>query len=332
MAMAIPLLGADAQFSHGGADRARWAATVSARMRQDSAMAKGARKRESADGEIDRLFELPPEEFTAARDELAKRVAGEGRAEQSRAVKALRRPTVAAWAVNQLVRRRPRDIDDLLEAGASLRRAQRKVLSGIRSADFREASERRRRLVTGLVRMAEEILRESGRASAGAGEAVRSTLEAASLDDQSGEMIRAGRLSKELPPPSSFGAVEGLGLVPAPTEEPPAPAKPRTKRGAGKEEKEKEEARALRAQQDQAAREAKGLVEKAAQARRAAIRAREQADRANSRADRLRQEAEKARVEARDAAKKAQQAEAEATRAQDAADRAARRAEKLSTT
>jgi hypothetical protein len=253
-------------------------------------------------------------------------VAGAGRAEESRVIRALRRPTVAAWAVNQLVRRRPDDIDELLEAGASLRRAQRKVLSGIRSAEFREASERRRRLVTGLLRIAEDILRESGRTSAGIEEAVRSTLEAASLDDQSGEIVRAGRLSKELPPPSSFGAVEGLGLAPAPREAAPPPAKPRAKRGA---EKQKEEARALRAQRDQAVKEAKGLVEKAAQARRAAIRAREQADRVEARADRLRQEADKARVEARVVGKKSQQAETEATRAQEAADRAVRRAEKL---
>jgi len=293
-------------------------------MRKDSLMVKSSKRKEAAQDDVDQLFELPPEEFTAARDELVKRMAGEGRAEESRTIKALRRPTVAAWAVNQLVRRRPKDIDALLEAGASLRKAQRKVLSGIRSAEFREASERRRRLVTGLVRMAEDILREAGRSSAGAGEAVRSTLEAASLDDQSAEIVRSGRLSRELPPPSSFGAVEGLGLVPAPPEDAAASTKPRMKRGA---EKEKEEARELRAQQDEAAREAKALADRAAQARRAAIRAREQADRAQARADRLRQEAEEARVQARDGGKKAQQAETEATRAQDAADRSVKRLE-----
>lgn len=316
--------------SHGeGGERAR-RAQGRAECVRISAMAKRARegtgKKKGAPDEVDRLFELPPDEFTAARDELAKRVAGEGRAEESRTIKALRRPTVAAWAVNQLVRRRPEDIDELLEAGASIRRAQRKVLSGIRSDEFREASERRRRVVTGLLRRAEEILGESGRTSAATGEAVRSTLDAASLDERSGEIVRSGRLSKELPPPSSFGAVEGLGLVPAPPAEAPSRAQPPTKRGA---DKEKEEARTLRAQRDEATKEAKGLEEKAAQARRAAIRTREKADRAEARADRLRQEAEQARVEAREASKKAQQAETEATRAQDAADRALKRAERL---
>jgi hypothetical protein len=293
-------------------------------MRQDSSMAKGAGSKRAVEEEIDRLFELPPEEFTAARDELGKRLTGEGLAEQSKAIKALRRPTVAAWAVNQLARRRPAEIEELLKAGASLRRAQRKVLSGVRGAEFREASEERRRLVTRLVRLAEEILEEAGRGSAGAAEAVRSTLEAASLDDQAAEQLREGRLSKELPPPASFGAVEGLGLVPAPREaEPP---KPRAKRGA---EKEEEERRALRGQRDEAVKEAKELADQAARARRAAIKAREAADRAEARAERLRQEAEEARIKARDASKDAQQAETQATRARDAADRAAKRVERL---
>jgi len=294
-------------------------------MRQDSSMAKGAAGKRAVEEEIGRLFELPPEEFTAARDELAKRLAGEGRSEQSKAIKALRRPTVAAWAVNQLARRRPAEIEELLKAGASLRRAQRKVLSGVRGADFREASEERRRLVTRLVRLAEEILEEAGRGSAGAAEAVRSTLEAASLDDQAGEQLRQGRLSKELPPPASFGAVEGLGLVPAPRE-PELPPKPRPKRGA---EREEEERRALRGQRDEAVKEEKELADQAARARRAAIKAREAADRAEARAERLRQEAEEARIKARDASKDAQQAETQATRAGDAADRAAKRVERF---
>ncbi len=291
-------------------------------------MAKGAGKKSAVDAEIGWLFELPPEEFTAARDELAKRLAAEGRSEESRSIKGLRRPTVAAWAVNQLARRRPAEIEELLKAGASLQRAQRKVLSGVRSADFRDASEERRRAVNRLVRLAEEVLEEGGRGSAAASEAVRSTLEAASLDDRSAELVRAGRLSRELAAPASFGAVEGLGLVPAPREEEAAPTRARTKSGA---QKEKEEGRALRARQAEAAKEAKELADKAAQARRAAIKAREAADRAEARVERLRLEAEEARTKARDATKDAQQAETQARRAQDAADRAAQRAERSDT-
>ena len=288
----------------------------------------GNRRQPKGESEIDELFGLTPEAFIAARDELAKRTAGEGRSEEARAIKALRRPTVAAWAVNQLIRRRPGDVDELLKTGEALRRAQRKVLSGVRSADFREASERRRKIVTRLVREAEEILQEAGRSSAGATEAVRSTLEAASLDDHAAEQVRAGRLSKELPPPASFGAVEGLGLVPVPREQAPPGPKPTAR---SKEERERDQAATQRAQREEATKDAQHLVELAARSRRNAIRAREVADRAEQRAQRLLAEAEDARTRARDLGKKAQQAEIESTRAQDAADRAAARVKKLDT-
>lgn len=287
-------------------------------------MARGAKKQGDIDKEIDRLFELPPEEFTAARDDLAKRMQSEGRGDESRSIKAIRRPTVAAWAVNQVARRRLGEVDELLKSGAAVRRAQRKVLSGIKSADFRESSERRRALVTRLVREAEEILRDSGRGATGASEAIRSTFEAASLDDDAGGLVRAGRLSKELPPPTSFGAVEGLGLVPAPSEEPAPVKKPRRRAEA-----EKDEAAALRARREEAGREARELGDAAAQSRRRAIKARSEADRAEAKAERLSREADQARAKARDAAKKAQQAEVEAARAGDAADRAAKRSDQL---
>lgn len=289
-------------------------------------MAKGARKGD-LDPEIDRLFDLPPEEFTAARDELAKRLKGEDLADDARAIKAIKRPTVAAWVVNQVARRRSREVDELLQAGGALQRAQRKVLSGVKSVDFREASEHRRAVVTRLVRAAEEILRETGRGTASAVDAVRSTFEAASLDDEAGGLVRTGRLSKELPAPANFGAVEGLGLVSAPPDEPSPPKKPRGRRGA----EEKDETVALRTQREEAARESKERGEAAARSRRQAMRARSEADRAEATAERLSRQADQARAKARDAAKKAQQAEVEATRAGDAAERATKRVEQLDT-
>src|SRR5947207_15901983 len=71
----------------------------------------------SVDREIDKLYGLSPEEFTAARDGLAKELKAAGDQSGATSVKALRRPTVAAWAVNQVVRREPKGADGLLEAG-----------------------------------------------------------------------------------------------------------------------------------------------------------------------------------------------------------------------
>jgi len=258
--------------------------------------------------EVDRLFELPPEEFIAGRDELAKRLKAEGRTEDAAQVRSLRRPTVAAWAANQVARRHPDDVKELLEAGAALRQTQRKVLSGVRAGGFREGMERRRQVVNRLTKAAEKVLRESGHASAGAAEAVTATLEAASLDDEAAEQFRAGRLSKELPAPAGFGAAAGLELVPAePERKEKRPAKPSKVREA-------------------AAREAKELSAAAAQARRRAIKARDEADRLEAKAERLKQEGEETRTAAREASKKAREVESEADRAQSEADRHARKA------
>jgi hypothetical protein len=75
---------------------------------------------------LDRLYALPPEQFTAARNAEAKRL---GDAE----VQGLRRPTLAAWVVNQLARRSPGDLAKVvagdLEPVARLRGLAKKVLA-----------------------------------------------------------------------------------------------------------------------------------------------------------------------------------------------------------
>jgi len=57
------------------------------------------------DAEVEGLYGLPLEEFIKARDALARRRAREAGKEAGAAVKALRKPSVAAWALNQLARR-----------------------------------------------------------------------------------------------------------------------------------------------------------------------------------------------------------------------------------
>ena len=51
---------------------------------------------------MDALFKLPLAEFTGARNDLAARLKREGRANDSNFVKALAKPSISAWAVNQL--------------------------------------------------------------------------------------------------------------------------------------------------------------------------------------------------------------------------------------
>jgi len=264
-----------------------------------------ARKKTGVDDEIDRLYTLDPSEFIAARDELAKRLKGEGRVNEAAEVRPLRRPTVAAWAANQVARRRPEDVKELLAAGAELRQAQRKVLSGVKGAGLREAMDRRRRAMAAVAKATEEFLEESGKGSGATSDAVQSTLEAASVDEEAEEQLRAGRLSKELAAPSGFGGLSGLEVVAAPGE-----------KGLDRvRDKKKEEDEVAR-------REVRELERQAAEARRTAMRARATATRTADKAQRLTAEAEEARAAAKQAAGRAKEAEAEAKRTDAAATRA----------
>src|SRR4051794_41906203 len=78
--------------------------------------------------EADDLYGRPLGEFTAARDALAKRLRGEKRREDADFVKGLRRPSVAAGAINLAVRRP--GADEGLAAGEGLPAAPAAPLGG----------------------------------------------------------------------------------------------------------------------------------------------------------------------------------------------------------
>ncbi|GAB3984478.1 hypothetical protein GCM10029978_094270 [Actinoallomurus acanthiterrae] len=146
----------------------------------------------------DRLYGVSPSEFTATR----KRLAGELSREDARRLTALRRPTVSAWAVNQLVR--DGAVAPLLELGERMREAWS---SG---GDVGEPERERGPLVDRLLRRARELAEEAGR-PLGESQAreVEDTLQAAVADPSAAEAVRAGRLEHPLSH-SGFGP---LGAV-----------------------------------------------------------------------------------------------------------------------
>jgi hypothetical protein len=184
------------------------------------------------EAEVDELFELPPEEFTAARDRLAKELSGRGDKDGARRVRALRRPTAAAWAVNQVVRRDRKRLERLIAVGEEIRTAQRRAASGLSAGGFAKGVAERRAMVSELAQAAAEVLRGAGREPTQSHlDAVGSTFEAAASDPRSAESVRSGRLSKEVTPPSGFEVLDGLSLVPTAgePEAPPAPPRPSPK-------------------------------------------------------------------------------------------------------
>ena len=86
------------------------------------------------DAKIDDLYRLPLGEFTGARNALAKSLSKD----DAKLVKALEKPTVVPWAVNQVYWRARSTYDRLMKSGEKLRAAQIAALEG-RAADVRAA-------------------------------------------------------------------------------------------------------------------------------------------------------------------------------------------------
>jgi hypothetical protein len=150
--------------------------------------------------DIDGLFALPLDEFTSARNELAKRLKQDGDAEAAEQVRGLTKPSVPAWAINQLVRRDAEAVRSLLNVAARLRSAQERSLRGERAADeVRAAQAEEREVLRTLTQRAGELLREAGRPATDASlDRISSTLRAAALAEPGRTLLREGRLSGDV--------------------------------------------------------------------------------------------------------------------------------------
>ena len=151
------------------------------------------------DREIDLLFQLSLGEFTAARNDLAKKLKAEGRTIEAERVKALAKPPAPAWAVNQLFWRDPKSIERLLTLGERVRKAQ---TGQVRNADLRALVDEKRQMTMALRTKATAILGEAGHAASP--EAIRRvsvTLESLAAWGDTEGVPRAGRLTDNLDPP-----------------------------------------------------------------------------------------------------------------------------------
>ena len=278
---------------------------------------------------IERLYGLPPEEFVAARDELARQLRKDGDAAAAKRVAGLRRPTVVAWAVNQAARRRPELVTDLVEAGERLRQAQRRALSGLRGGALRTAGSERRRAVERLLAEATSVLEESGRSPEAHRDAIAATLQSASSTEAAAAAVRAGTLDRELAAPSGFGEVAGLQLL-QPPPEPEAPERPASpaRRRVKLDPARRRELDAARRQRDQRRREARTAASVAGKARETADQAAEAESEAAEAARRLAGESAQARRASEEARRAAEEARRVADETREAADTAKTRSQR----
>lgn len=224
----------------------------------------------------DDLYSLPLGQFIAARDRLAARLAEEGQTDEAATVAKLRKPSVAAWALNRASRHRPEAVDRLVASHQRLRSASSVEL-------LHEASEERRKAVAELETVAlAELTADGRRVSGQTKDRITSTLLAVATDPQGEEDLAAGRLVREI---ELSGAGWGdIGLAPVPAEEPAARAKAAAERA--------------RARADRLRKEAENAGQQVESAQRALTEAKRRAKEAKARADQAAAEAQEAEAAA----------------------------------
>jgi len=269
------------------------------------------------DEEIARLYQLPLPDFTAARNALAKQ-AGARAAE----VKALSKPSLAAWAINQLFWQQRDVYDQLIGAAGDLRAAHGAVLAG-KPGDVRAAGRSHEETIEAALKATLHLLRQAGQPATDATrQAIATTLRALPGADP------PGQLSATLQP-GGFEMLAGLPVRGKPLTHAAVKAAPRpaeaarpSKAGAEAEKRAKEAAadaeravrlaeHAVRREEFEAAR-ATREAEKAEKAVAAARTALHEAEEALKEAEIVAQSADEAKEAAADRAGAAEAALAKA--------------------
>jgi hypothetical protein len=265
--------------------------------------------------EIDRLYQLPLGEFTPARNALAK-----GAGAESARIRALAKPPIAAWAVNQLYWEHGDVWNDLIAAAENARKAHRAVLAG-RAGDVRAAGKVHDDAVEKALKATLALLASAGQPATDATKhAIGTTLRALPADDPPGRLTRALQ-------PAGFEMLSGLPVAAGP----PRASRPAPERAgaappsAKSTPQPKVDAKALTKAKHQAASAARALQDAETAARREEFekvrtereekRAAEAVDKAREALERATEELEQAETAAKDAAEKRK---ASAKRARDA--------------
>jgi hypothetical protein len=161
------------------------------------------------------LLQAPRDEFTSARSARVHELRKQGRHDLSKRIAALRRPSVALWALNQAGEVARAELDAVRTAGERLREAQVKLLQGDRGAAraMQDATQEQRHAIDVLSRRLRMALTAQGHAaSEDTLSRVRVALRNASVaDDDTWSALRWGRLLVE-PEAASFPAMDGASL------------------------------------------------------------------------------------------------------------------------
>ncbi|UYQ60509.1 hypothetical protein [Streptomyces peucetius] len=265
---------------------------------------------------LDELYALRPQEFTAARNERAARARRAGDRELAERIRALRKPTVSAWAGNLLVRREPERIQALIRLGEGLRDAHR----NLDGEQLREFGRQQHLLVGALAREARRLAAEAGQpVGESALHEIEATLHAVLADPDAARQWAAGHLDKPLSAPVGFTGLEASATA---TPKPAERAKPAKESKGAKEAKP-----AKKAEEAEEATEAEAPPPAPSAEQRRAERAER---RRREKLDHARQDAEAAERQARESEQAREEATAELKRAQAAFEEGRERVDALS--
>ena len=252
------------------------------------------------------LYGLPLERFVPERTALARSLRDNDQRDEAAKIGKLPKPSIAAWAVNQLVRTQHRAVADLFDAGDTLQKAQADLLSGRSDGDaLRRAAERERAALDALMERARGLLSSEGHELSQATlDRVADTLHAAAVEEDVRAQVRKGCLEKELRHSGLGGAGAALGT---------AATAPR-KRGAGARSRSTTESRRPRQPADtgrQRARRLEAARKAESEARRSVRRAERELKQAQERRDRAAAALTEAEDELETALRQAEEAERE---------------------
>lgn len=168
------------------------------------------------DEAVTQLYGVHPDEFLAARRQLADTTRTAGDTGLAKAIASVRKPTAAAWAVNLLSRQRPDEVERLLTLATALHEAHERV----DGPALKELGRDRTRLVDELVRASADAVREAGNTlSPTVANQVRETFVAALASPAAAEALATGGLTRALSY-AGFGDVDLAEALASPARRP----------------------------------------------------------------------------------------------------------------
>ncbi|MEQ8273026.1 MAG: hypothetical protein RMA76_10580 [Deltaproteobacteria bacterium] len=191
--------------------------------------------------ELDELYAGPLAEFVSRRNDLAKALKRAGRKDDAATVKALRKPSLGAWAINQIVRREPDVLRAVFDALDRVKAAQ---LGGAPESErpaLADAMAEERAALAAVESTAESILTQAEQTATKATlDRVVRSVRASAVEPTRREQLMLGQVTEDVADAgfSDLAAQLMGGLVPAapkaaPSPKPlPTPAAPRAPRPA----------------------------------------------------------------------------------------------------